>query len=222
MDNQAVRGRACMQEQRSTAVTGEDQGFDRVVNVVNPRGAGGFVLVCEHASNFIPPELGNLGLADDMLLNHIVWDPGAAAVAQALSAQLDAPLVMPRVSRLVYRLQSPAARAKCGGGGERSPPDSRQCGIVRCRAATAGRPVLPAVPRGAGGDPAAKAGRKAAAGRCQHPFVHAGLQAAQPRTRDRHPARCRCEAGRRADRAHRGRGRVASGPQRAVRDPKTV
>lgn len=96
-----------MKEQRSTAVTGEDQGLDRVVDVVNPRGAGGFVLVCEHASHVIPPELGNLGLADDMLLSHIVWDPGAAAVAQALSARLDAPLVMPRISRLVYDCNRP-------------------------------------------------------------------------------------------------------------------
>lgn len=78
-----------------------------MVDVVNPQGAGGFVLVCEHASHVIPAELRNLGLADDMLLSHIVWDPGAAAVARALSALLDAPLVMPRVSRLVYDCNRP-------------------------------------------------------------------------------------------------------------------
>lgn len=79
----------------------------RVVDVINPAGAGGFLLVCEHASHFIPPELGDLGLARDMLLNHVVWDPGAAAVAHALSAQLDAPLVVSRISRLVYDCNRP-------------------------------------------------------------------------------------------------------------------
>lgn len=64
-------------------------------------------MVCEHASHFIPPELGNLGLAPDLLRSHIVWDRGAAAVAQAMSAQLDAPLVMPRISRLVYDCNRP-------------------------------------------------------------------------------------------------------------------
>lgn len=94
-------------EQQSPAVTGADRGPDQAVEVVNPRGAGGFVLACEHASHFIPPELGTLGLANDLLLSHIVWDPGAAAVARAMSAQLDAPLVMPRVSRLVYDCNRP-------------------------------------------------------------------------------------------------------------------
>ena len=92
-----------MHVQRSPATNA----VNRVIDVVNPQGEGGFVMVCEHASNFIPTELGDLGLAGDMLRSHIVWDPGAAAVAQALSAQLDAPLVMPRVSRLVYDCNRP-------------------------------------------------------------------------------------------------------------------
>jgi len=92
-----------MRVQQSQAVAASD----RVVDVINPRGQGGFVLVCEHASHFIPPELGNLGLAGDTLLSHVVWDPGAAAVARAMSARLDAPLVVSRVSRLAYDCNRP-------------------------------------------------------------------------------------------------------------------
>ncbi len=80
---------------------------ERVVEVINPDGAGGLVLVCEHASCFIPPELANLGVADEALQSHIAWDPGAAAVARRMSEALDAPLVVPSVSRLVYDCNRP-------------------------------------------------------------------------------------------------------------------
>lgn len=73
-----------------------------VVDIINPEGEGRFVLACEHASNFIPPELNNLGLRDELLLSHIAWDSGAMSVARAMSERLDAPLIAPGVSRLVY------------------------------------------------------------------------------------------------------------------------
>ncbi len=75
---------------------------DGVVKVTNPSGDGDFVIVCEHASNFIPPELDNLGLSKDVLNSHVSWDPGALQVAQAMSAELDAPLVASQVSRVVF------------------------------------------------------------------------------------------------------------------------
>lgn len=80
---------------------------DDVVEVVNPKGRGGFVLICEHASNHVPTELGDLGLGPDALESHIAWDPGARAVAMHLSVALDAPLVASRVSRLVYDCNRP-------------------------------------------------------------------------------------------------------------------
>lgn len=80
---------------------------DDVVEVVNPKGRGGFVLICEHASNFVPPELKNLGLGPRELESHVAWDPGARAVAMLLSVALDAPLVASRVSRLVYDCNRP-------------------------------------------------------------------------------------------------------------------
>jgi len=75
--------------------------------VVNASGASPVIVVCEHASCFIPPELHSLGLGADNLKSHIVWDPGAIAVAQGISSRLDAVLVASQVSRLVYDCNRP-------------------------------------------------------------------------------------------------------------------
>lgn len=75
---------------------------DDVIEIVNPEGEGRVVLVCEHAANALPAELGTLGLSREALQSHIAWDLGALAVAKALSALLDAPLIAQRISRLVY------------------------------------------------------------------------------------------------------------------------
>jgi predicted N-formylglutamate amidohydrolase len=71
------------------------------VAVVNPEGRGAFVLVCDHASNWVPPSLSQLGLPAAELDRHIAWDPGALDLARRMSGLLDAPLVHARVSRLV-------------------------------------------------------------------------------------------------------------------------
>ncbi|WP_353843561.1 N-formylglutamate amidohydrolase, partial [Mesorhizobium sp.] len=47
------------------------------VGVTNPGGSSPLVLTCDHASNFLPPEFGTLGLAAEELSRHIAWDPGA-------------------------------------------------------------------------------------------------------------------------------------------------
>ncbi len=78
-----------------------------VVEFVNPSGAGRVVLVCEHASNFIPTQYANLGLDAPAIASHIAWDPGAMAVARGMAALLDAPLVAQRISRLVYDCNRP-------------------------------------------------------------------------------------------------------------------
>lgn len=75
--------------------------------VLNASGMSPIVLVCEHASHFIPPELDGLGLSDKAMAGHWAWDPGAMAVAEAMSARLDATLVASRVSRLVYDCNRP-------------------------------------------------------------------------------------------------------------------
>lgn len=74
---------------------------DEAVEVTNAGGRSPFVLVCDHASHFIPAAYGDMGLTATERLSHIAWDPGALAVSQQLSALLDAPLVASRISRLV-------------------------------------------------------------------------------------------------------------------------
>lgn len=78
-----------------------------VAAVENPGGQGGICLVCEHASAAIPSSLGGLGLADTDRYAHAVWDIGAEALARKLAGTLDAPLVVSRVSRLVYDCNRP-------------------------------------------------------------------------------------------------------------------
>ena len=77
------------------------------VAVVNRTGASGIIISCEHASNFIPPEFENLGLGGEAQQSHIAWDLGSLAVAEEMSALLDAPLVAQCVSRLVYDCNRP-------------------------------------------------------------------------------------------------------------------
>jgi len=66
-----------------------------------------FLLVCEHASKFIPAHLCNLGLDEAAATSHIAWDIGALDVARSLSAILDATLIFQKISRLVYDCNRP-------------------------------------------------------------------------------------------------------------------
>lgn len=65
------------------------------------------VLICEHASAFIPDHFNHLGLPEKHRLSHVVWDPGAIGVARHLSSKIDAALVAGTVSRLVYDCNRP-------------------------------------------------------------------------------------------------------------------
>ena len=67
--------------------------FGPPVETVNRGGAGGLVLVCEHASRMIPPALGDLGLTEAAARSHAAWDIGARALAFGLSEAFAAPLV---------------------------------------------------------------------------------------------------------------------------------
>ena len=77
------------------------------VSVLNQTGKSPVVVVCEHASNFIPSAFNDLGLAVDDLDSHAAWDPGALAIAKGLSERLDAKLIASDVSRLVYDCNRP-------------------------------------------------------------------------------------------------------------------
>lgn len=67
----------------------------------NPDGPGPFVFVCDHASNRIPDAYTSFGFAEDALLTHIAWDPGALGVARRLAVRFDGPLFWPDASRLI-------------------------------------------------------------------------------------------------------------------------
>lgn len=65
------------------------------------------MIVCDHASRYIPPELGNLGLEETLLYRHIAWDIGAGDVARRLAALLHLPAVLCGTSRLVIDCNRP-------------------------------------------------------------------------------------------------------------------
>ena len=62
------------------------------------------VLVCDHASNFIPASYGDLGLHPGHLATHIAWDIGAADVTRSLARSLSAPAILATHSRLLIDL----------------------------------------------------------------------------------------------------------------------
>jgi predicted N-formylglutamate amidohydrolase len=61
----------------------------------------GLLIICDHASNTIPPDLAGLGLAPADLQRHIAWDIGAARVATLLATRFKVPAIFCGVSRLV-------------------------------------------------------------------------------------------------------------------------
>lgn len=79
--------------------------------VVNPEGKSRYFLLCDHASSRMPRKLGTLGLSPAEVLTHIGWDIGAAEVARAVSAALDAPLVLSGYSRLAIDCNRPPGAA---------------------------------------------------------------------------------------------------------------
>jgi predicted N-formylglutamate amidohydrolase len=78
-----------------------------MVRVTNRAGKSPFLLVCDHASNYLPPDYGTLGLQSADMLRHIAWDPGALPVALRMADTLDATLVEAGVSRLAIDCNRP-------------------------------------------------------------------------------------------------------------------
>lgn len=62
------------------------------------------VVTCEHASFAVPADCPSLGVSDEVLRDHVSWDPGAKALAESVARRLDAPAVMGHCSRLVVDL----------------------------------------------------------------------------------------------------------------------
>lgn len=68
------------------------------------------ILVCEHASPYIPQQLERLGLSREAAREHIAWDIGALDLAQQLSKALGATLISAGYSRLLIDLNRPSRR----------------------------------------------------------------------------------------------------------------
>ena len=73
------------------------------VEVIGAERRARWVVTCDHASNRVPMDVagGDLGLPPEDMQRHIAHDVGAAGVARALAAALEAPAVLSRFSRLV-------------------------------------------------------------------------------------------------------------------------
>ncbi len=73
----------------------------RPFELVNPGGRAPVLLVCDHATRFIPRSLDSLGLDEAALSRHIAWDIGIADVTRHLAERLDAPAMFSHFSRLI-------------------------------------------------------------------------------------------------------------------------
>ncbi|PCD03524.1 N-formylglutamate amidohydrolase [Sphingomonas spermidinifaciens] len=66
-------------------------------------GAGDVLLLCDHASNLVPAGI-ELGVASEVMGEHVAVDIGAEPLTRALAARLGTPAILATVSRLVIEL----------------------------------------------------------------------------------------------------------------------
>ncbi len=74
---------------------------DAAYETVNPAGRAPILLICDHATNRVPPSVNDLGLAPAEMGRHIAYDIGARGVTLGLARLLDAPALLTCFSRLV-------------------------------------------------------------------------------------------------------------------------
>lgn len=81
-------------------MTPDDRPPFRIIGQTRP---SRWLVTCDHASNRVPDWIGggSLGIAAADMARHIAWDVGAAGLAEALAAHLDAPAILSDFSRLV-------------------------------------------------------------------------------------------------------------------------
>ncbi|MDF2996086.1 MAG: N-formylglutamate amidohydrolase [Xanthobacteraceae bacterium] len=86
-----------------TVPTHDDRAGDgfEPIEIIPAVASTGLLLLCDHASNALPPEYGTLGLPASELERHIGYDIGAAGIARELAGLLGAPAVLSHFSRLL-------------------------------------------------------------------------------------------------------------------------
>jgi len=92
-----VRGMLETVEQSQAGTSGEAAAFE----LLPGDAARGCILVCDHATNRLPPSYGALGLEAADLERHIAYDIGVAGVTRELSRLMAAPAVLAQFSRLL-------------------------------------------------------------------------------------------------------------------------
>ncbi|WP_421866351.1 N-formylglutamate amidohydrolase [Motiliproteus sp.] len=70
-------------------------------SLLNPSSDTPLLLICDHASNFVPARLQHLGLSAAQMEEHIAWDRGAADVVQLMSDRLGCRAMLANYSRLL-------------------------------------------------------------------------------------------------------------------------
>jgi predicted N-formylglutamate amidohydrolase len=71
------------------------------VTVDNASGTSPLLIVADHAGNYLPPRLQQLGLSDTESASHIAWDIGIGAVCTLMGTALDAVVIRQNYSRLI-------------------------------------------------------------------------------------------------------------------------
>ncbi len=76
---------------------------ENAYKITGERRPGPWLVTCDHASNRVPAWIGDgsLGIGDEDMARHIAYDVGAAGLARALGAHLNAPVIESCFSRLV-------------------------------------------------------------------------------------------------------------------------
>lgn len=86
---------------RTPATAPRFEPVEHVAPADRPDAMRDLVLVCDHAANNVPPEIGSLGLGEEDMRRHIAWDVGARGVTLGLALRLGAEAVLSTWSRLV-------------------------------------------------------------------------------------------------------------------------
>jgi predicted N-formylglutamate amidohydrolase len=77
------------------------------VDLIEGNAGSRFLLIADHASNRVPPDI-DLGIAPELLDDHIAVDIGAGSLTRALARALGAPAILGAWSRLVVDLNRDA------------------------------------------------------------------------------------------------------------------
>ena len=88
------------------------EAFERIPPGNDPSAMTHVVLLCDHARNTVPPEVGGLGVPEEDMARHIAWDVGARGVTLGLAARLGSGAVISTFSLLAGDLLDHDLRAE--------------------------------------------------------------------------------------------------------------